>query len=237
MENIVYLFISDLHLGSNHCDVKKLMEIFKSIPHRKLFIVGDLFDGNRVIPEYQQKIIDHIARNRRKVIFIKGNHDSKEWVLVLKRLGVKVLKKCFFKIKGKKFCVMHGDRFDDGFFGFLFSLSWIDKAFSFMIKIVKMIHIKGYGLNLIIDWLHQKFDSSIAKRAVKYARKYNAKKCDNDGNDVIVICGHTHFPTIENYFDKNGRKIVYANCGTPSKFDGFSFITVDQNGNLTLHKK
>ena len=38
------LFISDVHLGSGHCHASELADMLARIPHRQLFLVGDIVD-------------------------------------------------------------------------------------------------------------------------------------------------------------------------------------------------
>ena len=42
------VFISDLHLGSKHCNSDALLEFLTNINTEKLFLVGDIIDGWRL---------------------------------------------------------------------------------------------------------------------------------------------------------------------------------------------
>ena len=42
------VFISDLHLGSKHCQSDKLLDFIKTVETNNLFLVGDIIDGWRL---------------------------------------------------------------------------------------------------------------------------------------------------------------------------------------------
>ena len=59
------VFISDLHLGSKHCNSDALLEFLTNINTEKLFLVGDIIDGWRLQkkwfwPHRHNRILQHI---------------------------------------------------------------------------------------------------------------------------------------------------------------------------------
>ena len=61
------VFISDLHLGSKHCQSDKLLEFIKTLETNNLFLVWDIIDGWRLSkkwywPKEHSKIIKEILK-------------------------------------------------------------------------------------------------------------------------------------------------------------------------------
>jgi UDP-2,3-diacylglucosamine pyrophosphatase LpxH len=113
------VFISDLHLGSKHCQSDKLLEFIKTLETNNLFLVGDIIDGWRLSkkwywPKEHSKIIKEILKKDIPVTYIPGNHDE-----FLRSFGkfeagnIKLLNQCSYTaINGEKYLVTHGDIFD-----------------------------------------------------------------------------------------------------------------------------
>ena len=78
------LFISDVHLGSEHCNYPAVLNVIKDIECEYIYLVGDFIDGwllkknFRWKQEYNtiiQKLLKH-ARHGTKIIYVWGNHDD-----------------------------------------------------------------------------------------------------------------------------------------------------------------
>lgn len=216
------LIISDVHLGSQICNERILLETLKEYSYDILIIVGDLYEEGGVISDEQFEVIIYLRENKKRIIYIDGNHDPAEQSLVSGILDVDVEKNFKWHIAGRKFCALHGHQFDR--ICFIFSEPLIDQIFLFLIKFLKRINIQGYNIKKWLGCLHDKFSLHIAKKAKKYAKKH--------GVDV-VICGHTHKPLHLVFTDKTGT-IDYYNCGGWID-DVCSFITIDENGKVELH--
>jgi UDP-2,3-diacylglucosamine pyrophosphatase LpxH len=76
------LFVSDLHLGSKHSNVDKIISLLDSYIPNNLFLVGDIIDGWILSLKWNTKhsmVLDrikHLSNNGTKVIWIPGNHDN-----------------------------------------------------------------------------------------------------------------------------------------------------------------
>lgn len=76
------LFVSDLHLGSKHSNVDKIISLLDDYTPKNLFLVGDIIDGWILSLKWNSKhsmVIDKIkdlSNNGTKVIWIPGNHDN-----------------------------------------------------------------------------------------------------------------------------------------------------------------
>lgn len=225
------LFISDLHLGGPHCDPQTILKILQ-IPYRKLFLVGDLIDGDNPIPDSQQAIVIHIRKNRKRIVILKGNHDPREKGFVRKILGIRIqtYERFTYKRNRRRIYVLHGDDCDDT--KFLFNWPTLDRLFSLMIKYLKMVQIWGIGLNLLIHWPHKRHAWKVKKKVIEHAKEIQEKRKKRKKRNNIVICGHTHLPEHEVSEHEDGSRIEYFNCGGP---DHRAFVTIDQNGNGKLH--
>lgn len=76
------LFVSDLHLGSKHCNVDKIISLLDDYTPKNLFLVGDIIHGGILNLKWNTKhsiVFDriiHLSNNGTKVIWIPGNHDN-----------------------------------------------------------------------------------------------------------------------------------------------------------------
>ena len=76
------LFVSDLHLGSKHSNVDKIITLLDDYIPNNLFLVGDIIDGWILSLKWNDKhstVLDrikHLSNNGTKVIWIPGNHDN-----------------------------------------------------------------------------------------------------------------------------------------------------------------
>ena len=76
-------FVSDLHLGSKHCQADKLYDFLKNLKTKKLYLVGDILDGWRLKkkwywPKSHNKVVKLILDMAKdiEVVYITGNHDE-----------------------------------------------------------------------------------------------------------------------------------------------------------------
>jgi len=72
--------ISDIHLGSNICQIDKLSKFLDNLKTQTLIINGDLFDSwdFRRLRKDHWKILKKLRQisDKIKVIWISGNHDG-----------------------------------------------------------------------------------------------------------------------------------------------------------------
>lgn len=200
------IFISDVHLGTKHSRVGKLIEFLKENESDNLFIVGDFIDGWALKRKWywdadHNLLIQKILRKSRKgtrVIYLPGNHDEflRDFLSFKELGGIDIVDDMVYTTaNGKKYLVIHGDKFD----GVLNSWSFISKFGSFLYDLIldinhfynKLRHRFGYGY-----WSLSHFLKTNAKKAVEFCCKfedalvYEAKRKGVDG----VICGHIHNP-------------------------------------------
>ena len=220
MNNYKTIFISDLHIGSNHFKYELLLDFLHNNKCENLYLVGDIIDGWKlknkcVIPNNQVMVIRKILKMMKKginIYYCVGNHD--EFIRPFLKYGIelgniKFSNKFDYISNGKKYLVIHGDAFD--------GIS--DKA-----KWLCMIGDIGYDISLLINSYYNKFRnllgmdywsiSKFLKHKVKerisiiFEFEDNVSTYANKKEYHGVICGHIHTAEIR---EVNG--IQYMNCG------------------------
>ena len=212
------VFISDLHLGSKHCQSDKLLDFLKTVETNNLFLVGDIIDGWRLSkkwywPKEHSNIIKEILKKDIPVTYITGNHDE-----FLRSFGkfevgnVKLVNQCSYTgINSERYLVAHGDMFD-----YLMRTKFGrrvmyvgDKAYNFLIYINAIVNSYRRWRNKP-RWSLSKYLKRKAKAAANFVGNYEdemIKYCDRKGYEGI-ICGHIHTPNI-----KTLDNITYMNTG------------------------
>ena len=215
------IFISDVHLGTKHSRVNDLLSFLKDSEFDNLFVVGDFVDGWALKKrwywdDYHNLLIQKILRKSRKgckVIYLAGNHDEFLRKFDFDGLSFGNIMICneyiYQSVNGKKYLVLHGDKFD----GIFNSLSFISKLGSWLYGFILNLNLTynkvRSRLGLEYYSLSHKIKTNV-KEALAYATQYQnsvvfeAKRQQVDG----VICGHSHFPTITLVDD-----VEYYNCG------------------------
>jgi len=209
------VFISDLHLGSKHCQCEKLFQFLETLETQELFLVGDIIDGWRLSkkwywPKKHGEILNRLLSFDAKVHYIPGNHD--EFLRGFINLASILKKEAeYIAVDGKRFLVVHGDLFDQlmrsRFGRKIMSLG--DGAYDFLahlnVLVNKIRSFLGYKHWSLSKYLKQKaktaanFIGSFEEEMVKYC-----KANDYDG----IICGHIHSPNIRSI-----DGIIYMNDG------------------------
>ena len=210
------LIISDIHLGSDLCRAKELINIIKKYNFKRLILNGDIFDSlnlKRLHTEHWALLtfIRKISK-KNEVIWIIGNHDGR-LVELSELLGVKMYRKYSWRSNGKKFLAIHGHQFDR-FLNKNIILSGIAVSFYNIIQKIdtKNRVISRWIKNTNKSWL--RLSEEVARGAILYAKM--------NGADYI-FCGHTH---ITKYAESKGIKYYNSGCWVliPS-----NYITIDNN--------
>jgi UDP-2,3-diacylglucosamine pyrophosphatase LpxH len=199
------IIISDIHLGSNVCQSKNLIDFLQKIqsqeiPSKKLVINGDLFDSwdFRKLRKNQWKILSDIRKLSKilKVIWINGNHDGPSEI-ISHLIGVDFVSEYCFTSGDKKILIIHGDIFDNFISKYPRLTKIADNIYRFLQKIDKDFYWSRLAKRNSKTFL--RCSEQICKRAKEYCF---AKKCD------IICCGHSHFATCD-----NSEKVHYYNSG------------------------
>jgi UDP-2,3-diacylglucosamine pyrophosphatase LpxH len=213
------IWISDLHLGTKHSQVIRLLDFLRDTECDHLYIVGDFIDGWQLrrkwywSEEYNVLIQKLLRKNRKntRVTFITGNHDE----FLEKFLGISfgtmqlVDRTVHTAADGKRYLVLHGHQFD----GISHFNRLLDRVGSVLYEHILEMNVWVNRVRRMFGFGYWSFASYIklkAKRAVEYVSHYEeamvqfSRKNGMDG----VICGHIHRPEI-----RTVDGIRYMNCG------------------------
>jgi UDP-2,3-diacylglucosamine pyrophosphatase LpxH len=222
------LFLSDLHLGTNYCQARRLLQFLKKFetPDQKsynitnLFLVGDIIDfehlsrKNEWTHEHWQVIQKFLRMSRKgvNIYYIQGNHDSYiGWLRNQDYGNISFRDKIIYKaVNGKRYAIFHGHQFDTA----IHSMPWLywlgDTAYSVALFVNKIFdgirNLLGYKSNWSLSyWLKTKV-KSVVQMASDF-EKLVVKSCVDSNCDGCIL-GHIHFP--DNKIIENKH---YLNCG------------------------
>ena len=213
------IFISDTHLGTRGCKAEALADFLAHNECQTLFLVGDIVDGWQLKRRWywtdaQSRVVHEILRKvdgGTRVIFVPGNHDefARDYAGRLFG-GIEVMNEVIHEAAdGRRFWVLHGDRFD----GVIAHARWLahvgDWAYGTLLRWNEIVFRVRKALGLpywsLSAWLKHK-----VKNAVEYISRFEnivaleAAKRGVDG----VVCGHIHHAEIRRIGD-----VLYLNDG------------------------
>lgn len=223
--------ISDLHLGSNLCQSKELLEFLKRLEVKRLILNGDVFEDLKKTFRLNRQHWDILQQLRSmsdhcEVVWILGNHDSlygnkKENIIAISNLlGIKMKYQAIIKIGNKSCLFIHGDKWDT----YIYKYPKLSNIITWIYDRLK--DMNGKFTRELVKWIKRKSkmlmrnSEFVMDGAINYAEDL---ECD------LVVCGHTHHAMLE-----KKDSIIYGNCGT---FESFvpTYITIDEN-NVGLWK-
>jgi UDP-2,3-diacylglucosamine pyrophosphatase LpxH len=197
------IFISDLHLGTKRAQAKALLDFLRSTDSDTLYLVGDVIDiwalrrkwfwtqdHNDVIQKLLRK-----ARRGTRVIYVPGNHDEYCRDFCDHHFGnlEVALDTVHVTAAGKRYLVLHGDKFDH----VVCVAPWVAKLGDAAYEL-------AMDLNLLVTrvrrWLGLPYWSLSAnlkqrvKRAVEFISNYETAVVRDARHRSCsgVICGHIH---------------------------------------------
>lgn len=213
------IWISDVHLGTRGCKSHHLLEFLRDNDAETIFLVGDIIDGWRLKsklywPQEHNDVVQKILRKVRKgteVIYIAGNHDEfLRNYIGYEFGGIKICDETEYDaIDGRRFLILHGDRFD----GIVRYHKWLailgDIAYTILLKLNNIVSLIRRKMGFPY-WSLSAFLKSKTKEAVNFVYDYEntiSSECERRGFDGIIT-GHIHTPAI-----KQIDSITYMNCG------------------------
>ena len=232
------IWISDVHLGTKHAQVGRLLEFLRDTECAHLYIVGDFIDGWQLrrkwywIDDYNTLIQKLLRKNRKhtRVTFITGNHDE----FLEKFFGIAfgavrlVDRAVHVGADGKQYLVIHGHQFDG-----LAHLNRLlervgtvlyDKILDINVWVNRIRRSLGFGY-----WSFASYIKLRAKSALKYVTDYEDAMLQfgRKSGAAGVICGHIHRPEIRQVGD-----MTYMNCG--DWVENCTALVEDFDGNFSL---
>ena len=225
MKKYQSIFLSDIHLGSQHCQSDKLFKELQKIDAKNLFLVGDIITQNAHADHPDIVKFKELINSRDwNIIYILGNHekDRKKPKIELAP-NLQTYTEYIYKNSKENIYLTHGDSFHskDLFNKLLkFTLSKIKKRAQKIADKQSNICNPSTIYHKKVKPLAQKYlHNSYVKYICHLAQKNNCQK---------AICGHIHLPeTIKH------PKTTYLNCG--DWINHASYITEDINGEFKLN--
>jgi len=242
------LFVSDLHIGSSHCNVDAFLAFLKNNEFENIYLCGDIFDFfviktsffwsesfNTVIQKILRK-----ARSGTKIFYIPGNHDA----LIRKLDGynfgnISVLKQAeYTTLNNKKLKIVHGDEFDVFYKGKQIIYILGSAAYSFILFMDKLI--RKINPNFSISFYFKRLVKKLFEKITKYHLVLESSV--KDGNFNGIISGHTHLPDLQ-----YNEKLIIGNCGCwmadtlntciVEKYDrNLALLVINKNGEIINEK-
>lgn len=243
------VFISDVHLGTDICQYKKLLAFLKSLETpdgydvQKLYLVGDIIDmvqiNHKMFWGKHRTVIKKLLRMADKgveILYIPGNHDYMIRDEVLSDPEAREdLNGVSFAMNfvhesadGKKYLVLHGDEFDGAVKAHPVLYKLGDWAYSLLICISKwqnrfrrLFGMREWSLSL---WVKTK-----TKNAIQFINRFEELVVREASNNEVdgVIAGHIH-KAEDTMFDD----IRYLNCGCWTEF--CSAIFENEDGTMEM---
>ncbi|TND08064.1 MAG: calcineurin-like phosphoesterase [Bacteroidetes bacterium] len=212
------IVLSDLHLGTNASQAKKLCRFLKHHRCETLILNGDIIDGWQLKKSGSWKkkhtrffrMVLKRASKKMRVIYLRGNHDDfLDEILPFTIGNFTIARDYIHESFGKRYYVVHGDLFDT----VTTKLKWIaklgDTGYTFLLWLNRHYNryrekrgLPYYSLSQVVKAKVKGAVSFISDFETQLASVARARKCEG------IICGHIHTPA-----DKMIDGIHYLNSG------------------------
>jgi len=220
MNQVRAIFISDVHLGTRHCQAGRLLEFLRDYESEFIYLLGDIVDlwsMSRGIhwTKAQNTVVQKLLKRAQHgacVVLVPGNHDEalREYDGVSFGCVAVTQHAVHLGVDGRRYLLVHGDHFDQvaryhrvlamlGDHGY----HWLMNFNVLMSRLRRMLGMAGH-------WSLAGTVKRSLKHAVAYVRDYElsvARHAMEHGYDG-VICGHVHVGA-----DKPLHGVRYLNCG------------------------
>lgn len=213
------LILSDIHLGTQFCKAKEVLDFMNYCQFEILILNGDIIDGwslkrkggwQESHAQVLNKILELIEDPSTQVYFLKGNHDEQlEAVLDFPISRLNIIEEYIHPNSSGHYLVTHGDRFDSVTQNYKWVAILGDIAYQFMMGINKVYNqyrtFRGKPYFSI-----SKAAKALVKSIVSSSDQFEKKliSAARDSNCRGIICGHMH--TAEN---REIEGIHYLNSG------------------------
>jgi UDP-2,3-diacylglucosamine pyrophosphatase LpxH len=226
------LILSDLHLGSRHCNVELVNEVLDHERYDRLVLNGDTINNVnfRKLTRHHWNLLHRFRKigKERDLVLIRGNHDH-DWDfrpgangdnplgtghVLPALLETPMHEDVKLEIGGRPYLVLHGDRFDPTLnYPLLTDVAVFCYQFTTKLnkKLAKWLKKKSKKFGGLLEF--------IRTQSIEFARR-----SDYAG----VITGHTHFAE-----DIHDDQVHYVNSGSWTE-SPCSYVIVEA-GRVTLH--
>ena len=216
------IFVSDVHLGMKASRVEDFLDFLRHNDCETLYLVGDIIDGwaidaRRWWPQTHNDVIQKLLRKARKgtkIVYVPGNHDEflRDYLddLPLTLGNIMITNETIhYAINGKKYLVIHGDKFDV----VMQNIKWAAHVGSWAYDVsiwVNMMLNRIRNMFGLPHWSLSNFLKYKVKSAVNFIGKYEdiLKEYADHHKVQGIIVGHIHHPN-----NRMIENIHYLNCG------------------------
>ncbi|BFM13340.1 UDP-2,3-diacylglucosamine diphosphatase [Simiduia litorea] len=232
------LFLSDIHLGSRHCNAELLLQTLNKIKADTIYLLGDIVDlwelkKNHHWQSTHTAVLNHfktLAQQGVRIVYVPGNHDAplRQHCGVFPP-GIEICRETEHRTKrNKRLLLIHGDCFDNA----LYCAPWLywlgDRAYDLLLYInrhyARLSFWRGKPYRSLAGFVKQRFHRS--QQLLHTYRQLALQHAKDRGFDGIV-CGHIHHPELFNEASHS-----YGNCG--DWIESYTLLAEDNTGNLHL---
>jgi UDP-2,3-diacylglucosamine pyrophosphatase LpxH len=196
-------FLSDIHLGSRHCQADYLLRFLKSLECKTLYLVGDIVDlwslkNQWHWPDSHTLVMNEfikLAKAGTRVVYVPGNHDE-----LFRRFGDDFISQIEVRrqthhttLGGKRLLVTHGDEFDHligtSRLGYLIGSA----SYTLLLQLNRSVNywrqLRGKSYWSLACYIKNRIHN--ARKAIERFEEVAAFHASQRGYDGIV-CGHIH---------------------------------------------
>jgi UDP-2,3-diacylglucosamine pyrophosphatase LpxH len=220
MSEVRSIFISDIHLGTRACQAERLLAFLKAYDAENIFLLGDIVDFwamSRGVywSEAQNTVVQKLLKRARhdiNILFVPGYHDEAARNYIGTFFGdIQVVDEYVHTtFDGKRYLLMHGDKFDQVTRHHRWVALLGDMAYDTLVYINAQLSWLRRALRVSGYWSLAGYAKRKVKRAIEFVYGFEesvvryVKQRGLDG----VVCGHIHWAA-----EKTIDGVVYLNCG------------------------
>jgi UDP-2,3-diacylglucosamine pyrophosphatase LpxH len=215
--------MSDLHLGARQSQTHKILKFLKENKAEKLILNGDIVDGwalksngkwNKDCTKIFRKFMK-MSEKGTKVIYIRGNHDDFLKPFIPFTLNnIKIVRKYVHHgIDGRTYFCFHGDVLDF----VIMEARWLaiigGISYDFVIRLNTIYNKVRKWFNLPYHSLANTIKQSV-KSAINFVSDFEikAKGLTKEKGYDVAVCGHIHYPKLENDYMNSGDFCENSTC-------------------------
>ena len=177
------ILLSDLHLGSESCQVKSLQDFIDALPStERLILLGDVLENTEYrLTKQHWRVLSQLRKlaDQLELVWVRGNHDY-DAESVAHLLGANFVPEYSFESGGRKVLCVHGDAWDRFITDHPVITSLADWFYLRMQRMSRRLANRAKRSSKTF----LRCVDRVRTEATKYGK---AKRAD------AVICGHTHF--------------------------------------------
>jgi UDP-2,3-diacylglucosamine pyrophosphatase LpxH len=176
------VMLSDLHLGSNACQVEAVLEFLETLPTcERLVLNGDVLENTEYrLTKQHWRVLSRLRKlsDQLELIWVAGNHDI-DAESVAHLIGAAFHREYEFDSGGRRVLCVHGDTWDRFLTNHPFITMIADWFYWLMQRLSRRLAVNAKRSSKTFLRCVER----VRTEAIEYAR---VKRAD------FVICGHTH---------------------------------------------